>query len=388
MKFQVGCLKAKSGDETHNRVMLLNGESTPDAQAELLFCFSTPKSLNNKELLKKLKENYPKALLVSCSTGKSILQEQILEEDLSFCALRLEKSTWDAKVYQYNAPKGEQKLAQQVINDFKKKGLRVLMILSDGLCMAHSVFVEAVDQLLDDQSVVVCGGLASDEMAFKETLTGLGDQIAVGQVVVIGFYGKDLGVALNVGQGWVPFGLERIVTKASGRFLYELDGESALDLYLRYLGPERENLPLSMFRFPLYITSDKEEYGLVRTPIEINEEEGFLAFSDVLKEGQRVQMMWGRKDELLSSSHAAAANAHEQSQKSSGSVMHFAFNCAGREAALSRCVADEIGNVALTLGAKNGVMGFFSYGEIGAPNKGERARLLNESLVICSLWET
>ena len=48
--------------------------------------------------------------------------------------------------------------------------------------------------------------------------------------------------AIRVGHGsaggWDVFGPRRQVTKSTGNVLFELDGEPALDLYERYLGPE------------------------------------------------------------------------------------------------------------------------------------------------------
>jgi hypothetical protein len=56
------------------------------------------------------------------------------------------------------------------------------------------------------------------------------------QIVAIGLYGARLQVGCGSRGGWEPFGPERLITRATGSVLYELDGEPALDLYRRYLG--------------------------------------------------------------------------------------------------------------------------------------------------------
>jgi hypothetical protein len=45
------------------------------------------------------------------------------------------------------------------------------------------------------------------------------------------FYGDSLDISYSSFGGWIPFGPERVITKAEGNILYEIDGQPALDLY-------------------------------------------------------------------------------------------------------------------------------------------------------------
>ena len=50
--------------------------------------------------------------------------------------------------------------------------------------------------------------------------------------------------------GWDAFGPERRVTRASRNVLYQVDGQSALELYKKYLGEHAKDLPTSGLLFP------------------------------------------------------------------------------------------------------------------------------------------
>jgi len=49
--------------------------------------------------------------------------------------------------------------------------------------------------------------------------------------------------------GWDPFGPERLITKSKENILYELDGQSALELYKKYLGEHAKVFPQQDFCF-------------------------------------------------------------------------------------------------------------------------------------------
>ena len=93
-----------------------------------------------------------------------------------------------------------------------------------------------------DESVTVTGGLAGDGARFQKTLVGMNNQPIEGNIVAIGFYGERLKVGYGSVGGWDSFGPERIITKSKDNVLYELDGQSALAVYKKYLGKSPNEL--------------------------------------------------------------------------------------------------------------------------------------------------
>jgi len=62
-------------------------------------------------------------------------------------------------------------------------------------------------------------------------------------IVAVALSGPALVIGTGSIGGWEPFGPERLVTRAEGTMVYELDGERALDTYRRYLGKLADELP-------------------------------------------------------------------------------------------------------------------------------------------------
>ena len=93
-------------------------------------------------------------------------------------------------------------------------------------------------------------------------------------IVVLGLYGSRLKVGYGSSGGWDPFGPERLITRAEGNVLYELDGKSALALYKTYLGEHAEGLPATGLLFPLSIRTNHSETAVVRTILSVSEKRG------------------------------------------------------------------------------------------------------------------
>src|SRR5213079_1204094 len=122
------------------------------------------------------------------------------------------------------------------------RGLVHVLVMSDGLQVNGSELVRGLTAHLP-AGVGVSGGLSADGARFQKTLVCFADGARAGRVAAIGFYGESLKVNCASRGGWDTFGPERRVTRAKGNVLYELDGQSALELYKTYLGDHAANLP-------------------------------------------------------------------------------------------------------------------------------------------------
>ncbi len=87
------------------------------------------------------------------------------------------------------------------------------------------------------------GGLAGNGARFEETYICDDDAIRSNAIAAVGFYGDHIRVGYGCLGGWHPFGPERMITRADGNNLFELDGRHALDLYKTYLGEHANSLP-------------------------------------------------------------------------------------------------------------------------------------------------
>jgi hypothetical protein len=187
--------------------------------------------------------------------------------------------------------------------------------------------------------------------------------------------------------GWDIFGPERLVTRAEGNVLYELDGRPALELYKSYLGDRAAGLPATGLLFPLSLRSGEEgdERRLVRTILAVDEAAQSLTFAGDIPTGSRVQLMRANFDRLVEGAASAAAMTALRGA-AEGPVLSVAISCVGRRLVLGERTEEETEATleALPPGAQQ--VGFYSYGEL-SPFAAGRCDLHNQTMTLTTLWE-
>ena len=216
-------------------------------------------------------------------------------------------------------------------------------------------------------------------------LKGVDVHIKQGEIVAIGFYGETLEVTFSIHGGWTPFGPERIVTKSQSNILYELDNQPALDLYKKYLGEKAKELPGAALLYPLKLKSVDEKQSIVRTILNINEEDHAMILAGDIPENSKVQLMMSNVDNIANASERAARQALELRENEP--QLALLVSCIGRKLVLDQRVEEEIEEVVNVVGEKTTISGFYSYGEI-APFHGENnCQLHNQTMAITLISE-
>jgi hypothetical protein len=236
--------------------------------------------------------------------------------------------------------------------------------------------------------VPITGGLAGDGGAFTQTWV-LDDQgLSSTRLVCIGLYGAALQFSHGSFGGWSPFGPARKVTRCERNVLYELDGESALAVYKRYLGEHARNLPASGLLFPFsMLGQDQNDLGLIRTILGVNEADGSLTLAGDIDQDGYLRLMHASTDALVGGAAIAAQGAWE-SQSSAGEVLAVLVSCVGRKLVMGGRVEEEVEAVAEVFGQRTTLTGFYSYGEIGPVGNLADCRLHNQTMTITCLSES
>jgi hypothetical protein len=252
-------------------------------------------------------------------------------------------------------------------------------VLSDGLTVNGTALAGGFWSTLPPE-VGVSGGLAGDCTAFRQTLVGLGAQVAPQQIVALGFYGAHLQVRHGHGGGWTPFGPRRLVTHAEANVLYTLDDQPALELYKRYLGERARGLPATGLLFPLQLLGERNAgQGLVRTILAVDEAAQSLTFAGDIPVGHYVRLMRASSDALIAGAGEAGAAA---AAGSGGDRFAVLVSCVGRRLVLGQRVEDEIDAVRRALGGEIPSVGFYSYGELAPRGRPARCDLHNQTMTL------
>jgi hypothetical protein len=169
-------------------------------------------------------------------------------------------------------------------------------------------------------------------------------------------------------SGWKPMGKVRTVTKAEDGWMYELDGQPALDMYLRYLGQslrtgedvERVLFVEDIGFFYPFLSVDAGEPSL-RTPLEVSKERKAIKLDIPLAEGKQLQFTVPPDFDIVETVLDSATALKEKEKAAADAVL--IFSCLGRRSALGPMVTDE--NQGLHKIWNAPMAGFFSYGEYG-----------------------
>lgn len=362
-----------------------NGDAPLDG-AQAVLAFLSPLASTAPGAAQALRDMFPGADVIACSTGGEILDRDVLDGGGVAVALAFARSktrlataavTASADSYEAGAALGRQLAADDLSGVF---------VLSEGLLVNGSELVRGLRDRIGSAPAVT-GGLAGDGADFTVTRVGANEAPRPGRVAAIGLYGPAVRIAHGNAGGWEEFGPKRVITRAEGNKLYELDGKPALDLYKRYLGPEAENLPSSALLFPLKVgRGSGAGHETVRTILAVDEDEQSLTFAGDIPQGETAQLMMGNFDRLISGAGEAAASAAPTWDCPPGESVGILVSCIGRKLLLGQRTSEELDAVGAQLGGVP-LVGFYSYGELSPHAASGMCELHNQTMTITLLGE-
>ena len=353
--------------------------------AQLVLAFGERKTLESGGFYKQIKDFYPHAEIVICSSAGEISEANVTDSAVVVAALKFDKTKLTTNKEKITDPKQSEEVGEKLAKSLEQEGLAHVMVFADGQKTNGTTLVKGLVENLPKE-VAVTGCLVGDGHRFETTLDGLDEEPVADQVVAIGFYGQDLKIGFGSLGGWDPFGPERTITKSDGNILYELDNEPALKLYKEYLGDEAKNLPGSGLLFPLRLKVQGEENEVVRTILAVDEDKQSMTFAGSMPEGALAKLMKANFERLIDGAAEAAEMSAEPLGKSEPDLAVL-ISCIGRKLVLGDQIEEEVEAVAEKLGTTN-LIGFYSYGEIspGSPTK-RQCQLHNQTMTITTFKE-
>ncbi|MBA4389579.1 MAG: hypothetical protein C0399_01405 [Syntrophus sp. (in: bacteria)] len=354
--------------------------------AQLVIIFAATEILKEKEFLQKTKEMYPGAHLFGCSTSGEICGDRVFDDTLVATAIYFEKTEIMGAQIPLDNISSSTEAGATLARSIRHEGLRHVFVLSDGLNINGSELVAGLTQNLPDD-VTITGGLAGNADRFEETYVFWDDIPSQKRLAILGLYGKNLKVGYGSMGGWDPFGPERLITKSKENILYELDGQSALELYKRYLGEHANGLPATGLLFPLSIRTRSGELGIVRTILSVQETEQSMTFAGDIPEGAYARFMKANFERLIDGAQGAAKRSREAGGGGSPDLA-ILISCVGRKLVLKQRVEEEVEATRDVFGNRSVLTGFYSYGEISPFAPGERCALHNQTMTITTFTET
>ncbi len=215
-----------------------------NATAQLVLVFADNDYFQTDACYLELRERFPKAHIIGCSSSGSIAGVEITDPDIVATVVNLEHSKIRVATVDLVSGKCASELGKQLMDELASPDLKHVFVLSDGQLVNGSDLAMGLNQA----GFPVTGGLAGDGTRFGKTWV-MGDASSKsGRIVALGFYGA---VTIKSGcfAGWEGFGADRIVTKSKGNIVYEIDNQPALALYKNILENKRQTCQRVAYAF-------------------------------------------------------------------------------------------------------------------------------------------
>jgi hypothetical protein len=366
------------------------GWSAPDRTitgAGLVLYFGTRRVLARDARYRELKDRFPHAHVVGCSTGGQILGDDVSDDSIAAVALRFASTKLRLAAEPIATGGDSRACGESIGRKLHAPDLSGIFVLSDGLNVNGSALVAGITAAVG-RDVPLSGGLAGDGAEFGETLVGADCAPRSQLVAAIGFYGDRVLIGHGSAGGWDVFGPRRKVTRSNGNVLLELDGQPALDLYERYLGDEAKGLPGTGLLFPLQVFDpNRPDHVVVRTILAVDPKARSMTFAGDLPQGWMAQLMRGNFDRLVAGSGEAARQAQTDVAAAQGDGVAVLVSCIGRRLLMGQRIADEVEAAGAELGEGMSRLGFYSYGEISPHAESGYCELHNQTMTVTTIRE-
>lgn len=359
-------------------------------KADVLFVFGSV-ALDQDKLIEGILEASGQSLIVGCSTGgeissegfsseKSVVILAIVSDQMKFWGGLGNHILWDAK-----------KAGEDCANalEYNSHGyITSALLFLDILSGNGDLTLRGAKERLNP-NFPIFGCAAADNLLFYETYQYLENKVYSGSVVGVGLSGeyKAVGVALH---GFLPIGIARKVTRASGTTLFELDGKPAISIYEDYFGVEHLRelheglLPSLAISYPLGVFLPESNNVVLRNPVFVDRV-GAMIFTAGIPEGAEIRLMISDIERGLETAELAAKEVITKLEGRKPKAV-IVINSVARKRMLGLHADEEIRIIQNIIGRDVPIVGLYTYAQIGGQS-GDEVPFHNGSLLIWALAE-
>jgi hypothetical protein len=282
-----------------------------------------------------------------------------------------------------------QQAALAAARDFRGSPRSGFLLFGDGLVTNYADVVRGIQEVLGTSAVIV-GGMTGDDLQFARTYQYLHGR-AMSHAIVGVLFGGPVKIGVGLEHGFAPISKPRRITRARANILYELDRKPAASVYEEYFGAElvqrlrSEGLTRQGIAYPLGMQYGAGDRWLLRSVVAFGED-GSLACSGEILQGNWLQLMIGSKELALD----AAARAAQEAIRNVNHVacVLLADSYVRRKLLGAHYAALEISRIRETIGHDIPLAGWYSYGEqapVGPEALYERIATQTGSVLVIAL---
>ncbi len=327
--------------------------------------------------------------LLGASTAGEICDELVLDKSVAVLLMDLDRTAYRS----WFRPCGQQSTYQvaRAGGTYARETFAhpAVIVLSGGLTVDAERIVSGLKDGLGT-AVPIFGGLAGDDLQMQRTFVFNQHDTTHHGLALLVIDTDRVEVRGMAESGWQAVGAVNTVTQATGNVLQQINGEPALDVFLRYFGffdnrvqcgDLETMLSTISAQYPLQILREGAE-AILRSPLLGNEEDRSLLLAGGIREGDRFRFSISPGFEVVDETIQRFSDFKSHDPTPAEALL--LFNCKGRHAALGPLIQNEVQG--LYREWKAPLIGFFTYGEIG-PTQHGACEFHNETCCLVALRE-
>ncbi|MEI7719815.1 MAG: FIST N-terminal domain-containing protein [bacterium] len=322
---------------------------------------------DQEAMLKGVREALGGASVVGCTNAGAITGNGVEEQAVTVLVLYSDSGSFvPAKVVGIGKDMraAGKKFGEEIQKSDEKA--RMAFVFSDALAGNGTELVRGILDVFGSD-FKIAGGAAGDDMNFKKTYQYFNDEVLTDAVVGFGLSG-DIEVVVGASHGWQPIGGSRVVTKAEGTKLIELDGKPAFQIYQDYFGEKasdfKKALSLEAVTYPMGMKVKGVDELMVRVPLAVADDGSIVCGAEVV-EGSEVYIMIGTIASAMEAAKETTQGLVDRMSDTDPRVV-FVSDCVARKILFGEHGQEEITLLKSIGGPKSVIFGFYSYGQIAS----------------------
>jgi hypothetical protein len=229
--------------------------------------------------------------------------------------------------------------------------------------------IRIIESVVGNETTI-WGGRAGDDFIFDETIVFTNHLSTKKGIIMLVFDGDKIIATGEAASGLKPVGTEKIVTKAVGNWIYEIDNKPAAEMVLKYLGlnlspEEAETFNPSSMGIAFSVMRDKGT-PVIRGVGAFNWKDKSVTVLGSIHEGDKVRFTLPPDFEVIEEVKFNAEKIHQNEMPEADALLM--FSCIGRLTQFGPLAGNEIEGVRKAFNVP--MAGFFTYGEYGRVRNG------------------
>jgi hypothetical protein len=216
--------------------------------------------------------------------------------------------------------------------------------------------------------VTIWGGAAGDDLMFKETFVFNNTKITNKGILMLVLNEDKILVKGRAASGMKPIGTKKVITKAEGSWILEIDNQPAADLVMKYMGESLSQEDFKDFNLKnIFINLLREDSrSIIRATMGFNIDTKGITVSGKIKPGDKFRFTLLPDFEVLSEVSENAKQFQQTEMPEADALVM--FSCIGRIDAFGPMISEELQGIQSVYNVP--MAGFFSYGEYGQATGG------------------